>query len=800
MEPGGVTEEQGGAGHDPKPGAMGGWLLAAAAGALWAGIVLAGTAGAGVSASDSAVHLGTGTIVLGASAWLARRPAGSHGTTPRMMLLAGFLLVGSGWGALRAARLESSPILEFAGRSVTVEGTLSAEPRDGAFGWTASIAVRSVLPRAQTTTALAGGFEVREGLWLEGHGGPPDLVVGDRLSVEGRIARPEDPFATHLRRRGLTAAIRVSGLQVRGPPANPLLRLADTIRSALRGSAGRVLPQAEAGLLLGLAIGDTSRADPDVTEDFRATGLSHLTAVSGANVAMFLAPVMGLAMWMRLGPGIRLVVGLGAVGFFVLLTRAEPSVLRAGFMTGLSMLGLFLGRPRSPPAVMGAAVLILLGLDPWLVYSIGFQLSVAATAGMALLAAPLARRVSFLPTPIAIAAGATLGAQVAVTPLLLYHFGVVPTVTLPANLLAFPAVGVAMLLGLLAAGVGIVASELAAPIGLLARIPIGYLVLLADRMARSPLPSVTAPGGRPVELAVGFGMVCVATWWIRSGRRVPRRVIVSATVALPVLVWLAGLRAGPPGGLTVTFLDVGQGDAAVVRSPGGAVVLIDAGPEPDQVATDLSALGIGRLDLLVATHPHADHVAGFPAVLARFPVSLVVDPGCEGESPFYEAFQRSVDAAGVAYTHPSGGTALTVGDLRVEVLGPDACFTGTDSDANNDSLVLRISRGGDSVLFPGDSEEPAQTELLQVRPNSLVADVLKVPHHGGATSLEEFFAATHASAAVVSAGQPNPYGHPTPSVLADLRAAGMRVLRTDRLGDITVSFLRGEVLIESGNG
>jgi competence protein ComEC len=579
------------------------------------------------------------------------------------------------------------------------------------------------------------------------------------------------------------------------------MRVAGGVRSALRGSVERVFPQPEAGLLMGLALGDTSRLDPGVEEDFRATGLSHLTAVSGENVAMFLAPIMGLAAMLKFGRRVRFAIGLGAIGFFVLVTRAEPSVLRAAVMSGLAMLGIFLGRPRSPAAIVGGAVLLLLGINPTLVYSIGFQLSVAATVGMALLAAPLAARLRFLPQGLALAAGTTLGAQAGVTPLILYHFGAVPTVTLPANLLAFPVVGPGMLLGLLAAALGVVSPTLGRMVALLAGMPLKYLIGLADRLGRSPLPSITSSGGGLLGLVIGLVVVAAGGWWIRSGRRLPRRGRIVLVGLLPVAIWWHAFGAGSPAVLTVTFFDVGQGDSALVRSPGGAAILVDGGPQSEQVAGKLAALGIRRIDVMVATHPHADHVAGLPSVLARFPVGLVIDPGCQGSSPYYAAFLQAVRSSGVPFQHPRPGAILRVADVRIQVLGPFQCYLGTNSDPNNDSLILRVMDGAASVMFPGDAEQPAQEAVLQREAGSLYALVLKVPHHGGATSVAPFFAAVHARVAVVSVGQPNPYGHPVASVLAALVRDGMRVFRTDRSGDVTVEFGPAGLLIEStGHG
>jgi len=354
-----------------------------------------------------------------------------------------------------------------------------------------------------------------------------------------------------------------------------------------------------------------------------------------------------------------------------------------------------------------------------------------------------------------------------------------------------------MLLGLGAAALEVLWHPLGVVAAAFARVPIGYLEWLSDHLARSPLPSITSPGGQVVTLIVGLAALAATAWWIRSGRGIPPRAVVLGALILPILILTSAFRAGPPSRLTIVFFDVGQGDAALIRSPGGATILIDGGPDPDVVAAKLAALGVRRVDLMVATHAHADHVGGLPTVLARFPVALVIDPGCLGDSPFYADFLRAVRSAGVPFRHPAAGTVLRIGDVRLDVLGPEACYHGTASDPNNDSMVLRMTDGPASAMFSGDAEQPSQTELLERHAGMLLALVFKVPHHGGATSLDQFFLAVRARVAVVSVG-PNRYGHPVLAVLQRLAEDGMRVFRTDRSGDITVSFDEGRVLVSSG--
>ena len=646
----------------------------------------------------------------------------------------------------------------------------------------------------RSVTWDGGAAAVRETVWLSGRDQPPDAVRGDVVRVTGSLQPFEDGgFAEFLLRRGISAELEVDEVTRLGPAPFAPVRWAQAFRALAGRSIESSFPPREAGLLMGLALGDDSRLDPSLERDFRATGLSHLLVVSGENVAMVLAPIVALGAALRWSRWPRFALGLGTVAFFVVLTGAEPSVMRAGVMAGLALIGLLLGRPRSTGSILAGAVIVLLVIDPALVWSVGFQLSVAATASMVALATPISQRLRFLPGSLALATGATLAAQVGVTPLLLYYFHEVPVSTVAANVLAFPAVPPALLIGLAAATTGIVFAPLGRLLSVVAQVPMRYLEAVADRLARAPIPWITG-GGLP-SLVLGLMAAVLFAWWLRSGRRLPRKAMVVGLGLVPLLLWSSALSAGPPSELTVRFFDVGQGDAALLTSPGGVAILVDGGPEPDQVATELVALGVRRLDLVIASHPHADHVVGLPAVLARIPVGLLLEPGCKDESPDGAALDEAATSEHIAVRHPRAGDVLQVGDVRLEILSPDRCWSGTESDTNNDAIVVRASIGEDSVLFATEPEEPAQQVLLDEGAD-LQADVLKVPHHGAATSIEPFFEAVDAEVAVVSVG-PNTYGHPVPEILDWIRATGAEVFRTDRAGTVTVTFERGGVVVES---
>jgi len=489
--------------------------------------------------------------------------------------LVGLVLAGAAWGAVQDARLRGSLAARLVPEHVEVEGTLRTDPGATPLGWSA------VLDVSRLATG-PNAWTVRESVWVDGNGSPPRAVRGDRLALQGDLLVPEDAeFSDALRRKGIVAELRTSQVERLGGSGNPFVRATQVFRAFVGRTISRLFPPKEAGLLMGLALGDDSRLDPGLARDFQATGLGHLLVVSGENVAMVLGPMLGLALVLRLRRWARFALGLGTVAFFVVLTGAEPSVMRAGVMAALTLLGVLLGRPLSAGSILAGAVLVLLVLDPWLVWSIGFQLSVAATGGMVALATPLADRSRFLPKPIALAAGTTLAAQLGVTPLLLFHFHEVPVVTVLANLAAFPAVSPALLLGLLASTVGLASLTAGRILAGLALLPMRYLEIVADRLGKAPLGWIT--GGGPVVLIAGLGLAAATAWWLRSGRSPPRRAVAAAAFALPLLVWSSAVSAGPPAGLVVRFFDVGQGDAALIQTPQGANVLVDGGPEPEAV-------------------------------------------------------------------------------------------------------------------------------------------------------------------------------------------------------------------------
>jgi competence protein ComEC len=752
--------------------------LAVGAAAAWVSVVAA----LGLSAGAGAL-LG-GIALLAAIAALAGRQSWSA-TVALILGCAGAAALAT---AVRVAAVEHSPLATLAQQraSATVELVISGDPQPQ----TVTAGPPRVLVDAKVREVTAAGRSWSLSgrvLVLAPADGWSDLLPSQRVRVDGRLAPPS--------RTDLTLAVlTVGSAPTRSGAPSRVQTAAGRIRTGLRDAAA-VLPDGPRGLLPGLVDGDVSGLDPSLADDFRTAGLSHLTAVSGTNVAIVTGAVLLLLRAMTVGPRASGVVAGAAIAGFVVLARPSPSVLRAAVMGAIALLALASGRPRSALPALGAAVLILVFVSPPLARDPGFALSVLATAGLILLgpgwAASLrARRV---PPGVAEALAVPAAATVATAPVVAAISGTVSIVSIPANLLAEPAVAPATVLGVLAALVSPISGTAAEWLARIAGLPVRWLVAVGTRAAHLPAAAVSWPGGASgaAILVVAFAAAVAVVRW-RPARRVALALLAGAAVVLvPVRTVLPGW---PPDGWLFVACAVGQGDALVVRAGAGAAMVVDAGPDPVAVDGCLRRLGVRTVPVVLLTHLHADHVDGLSGVLrGRSIGELDVGPSREPAGGWRE-IQDDAREDGVPVRMVSVGERRQFGGLVVNVLAPSQPFHGTRSDPNNSSVVLRVVAGGTTLLLTGDVEVEAQDVLIRSGAD-LRADVLKVPHHGSAYQSPAFLRAVHASVGVVSVGKDNDYGHPSPALLHELDRLGMRALRTDLDGDVAVCERAGRLAV-----
>ncbi len=605
---------------------------------------------------------------------------------------------------------------------------------------------------------------------------------GTHVLVRGRLgAAPPGTDAL------VALAVRDGASIVELAPPGPLDRGAQAMRAGLRQALAQA-PAEAAALVAGLALGDESGQPAALADAMRASGLSHLTAVSGGNLAIVLAVVVGAAGAVRASLRVRTLACLVATAGFTVLVGPQPSVLRAVAMGAIATAGVLLGGRRGGPSILAAGVLVLVVVAPWLATSWGFALSALATAGIVLLGPRIEERLAAAratrrwPTPVRAAVALTVAAQLGALPVLVAMGGAVGWVGVPANLLAAPLVAPTTVLGLAAATVAPVLPGPATALATVATWPAAAIAAIAHAGANAPLAGLPLPAGwwGVAVLAVG-GLLAVAPA-PRGARRAGGLV---AVVAVVTLVVLPPSRHGwPPADWLVIACDVGQGDALVLNAGDGAGVVVDAGPDADAVDRCLTDAGIASVPVLVLTHFHADHVDGLPGVLrARRVDRVLTDPVAEPADRAH-AVAGQLAAVGLTAEPVRVGDRWTVGPVSWRTLWPRRVIH-TGSVPNNASVVLIADVADRSVLLTGDLEAPAQAAVVPDLAGRRY-DVVKVPHHGSANVAVGFATAVPASVALVSVGAGNDYGHPAASTLAAWTGVGALVVRTDQAGDVAV--------------
>lgn len=683
--------------------------------------------------------------------------------------------------ALHTGSLRDGPVAGAASReaAVRMEAVLTADPRRAQTPVARGRPLVVARVRVEVLTTAGRAHRLRTPVvvlssqeeWL-------GLLPSQRVRVEGRLrpAEPGDDVAAVLSARGRPVVLS-------GP--SRVHRVAGHLREGLRRAVDP-LPARERGLLPGLVVGDTSRLDAEVREDFRVVGLTHLTAVSGSNVAIVTGAVLLLARAVGVGLVLRGVLAVLALAGFVVLARPDPSVLRASAMGVIGLLALVSGTRRSAMPALATAVLLLVLVSPPLAAAPGFALSVLATTGLLLLAPPwreaLRRR---MPGWLADAIAVPAAAQAMCGPIVVALSAQLSLLAVPANLLAIPAVAPATIAGVGAALLAPVWLPAAQAVAWAGYLPTAWLVLVSRGGAAVPGAAVPWPDG-----AAGALLLATLTLLLIPAltRRRLRHALLAATAG--IVLATGGLSlvrpSWPPPGWFMVLCDVGQGDAVVLDAGGGSAVVVDAGPDPDLVDGCLDRLEVRRVPLLLLTHDHADHVDGLAGVTRGRPVGLLQ----VGPLDDPEAAAR----LGIPVQRPALGERRRLGPLQWDVLAPGRPFRGTRSDSNNSSLVLRVTVGPTTVLLTGDVEPEAQRDLLR-RGVDLRATVLKVPHHGSAHQEPAFLDAVGAAVVLTSLGADNDYGHPAQHVLDRLTRSGARSFRTDLHGDVALVHRQGRLVV-----
>jgi competence protein ComEC len=606
---------------------------------------------------------------------------------------------------------------------------------------------------------------------------------------------------------------RASDVVVLDRSRGPLLDVIVAARTHVRKQIARHVATSDAqAVLSALLLGNRSRIDDHQREQFAETGLMHLLAVSGLHVflvgmvlyALLRPLLMRFRLRWRSVEGARALLTMAVLSLYMLLTGARPSVVRAVVMSGLLIGGVLFQRSAHPLNTLGVAALVLLALRPPALFDAGFQLSMAAVAGIVSINPRLVDWVpedwmesgvgEWLVSTVTVSAAATVGTA----PVLLSHFGWVSAAGLLLNVLGIPLTGLALSAAAGMVLVGEVWSVAGAALGTVADLSARGLLLVssygADWMGemgiRVPEPGIWILG------AIAAGAIALAQW---PRPRHRWRCLLLALLLATVNVW--GSTLGPEGRptLDVLFFDVGQGDAILITTPAERRVLVDTGPRygPGRAALSSAVLpyleqrGIHHLETVVISHPDEDHLGGLPALLREMSVGRVLHSGQESDTDLFRESRRLLNRRSVPATSVRRGEHYSLGrHVRMRVLGPPTrpARRGIESE-NGCSVVVRLVYGRVSVLLPGDVEKAAERDLVRTYGHQLAGQVVKVPHHGSETSSTPAFvrAATSGEVspfAVVSVGRPNRFGMPSPKVLSRWKSEGARVRSTARRGAV----------------
>jgi len=745
--------------------------------------------------------------------------------------MAAALLVGGAWlyqSSLPSAEPQGiatynvDPDVESDAEPVHFRAVVSGEPDERRSSLRLRLSAREVLDEEGGWQSISGGILMRGRLF-------PRYDYGDLLEIEGELETPpvlaDFNYRDYLARQGIGSIINYpeTSLLATGQ-GNPVRAWIYDLRGDLSSALEDALPEPEAALAQGILLGRRASLPDDLKEDLNDTNTSHLIAVSGYNVTLVAGLFIAALAWL-IGRRPAAWLALLAIIAYALLVGGQPSVQRAAIMGGMYIVATALGRQRGALQGLALAGAGMTAYDPLLMKDISFQLSFASTLGLIVFSPALRARIEAAlarwspdrelagPLRAVIEMLAVTVAAIAFTlPIIGVNFHRISLIAIPANLLTVPAFPIIMVASALTAVGGMIAAPIGTFLGWITYAPVAYMVEVVTLLADLPFAAVSVDGLTTSHALAYYAALAGIVWltarrpaklalprppaWagdLLSSLARPLAVLPTLGIAIvlglaSVLVWL--LILGSPGDrLSVTFLDVGQGDAILIRSPAGHNILVDGGPNGEAITAALGRrlpFWDRHLHLVVMTHPDQDHLAGLVTVLERYDVDQVLAPALTKDSPTFDAWQEAIAERDIPQLEAFAGQWLDLGGgATLSVLHPPRDGLPA-ADEDDSSLVLKVSLGDAAFLLTADIAADGEAYLLSDDADLLHAPVLKVAHHGSrASTSTAFLAAVQPLTAVISVGEDNPYLHPSPQTLD--RLGSRPVFRTDRHGDVHIS-------------
>lgn len=703
--------------------------------------------------------------------------------------------------------LPEDHVARFAGRDrpVVLDGRAAEEPEWMEDGLRLRMA-------AERVTVGDTVFSIQGTVLLRFRKFRPDVDYGDRLTARLHLRRPHPPrnpgafdYRAFLERKGIHAMGSVSRreqvLEVRAGRGGWLWTyVVLPVRRGVRGAVACNLSGGPAGLLSGILLGEKRGVPDPVRTAFTRAGVNHVLAVSGLHVGLIAAVVFFVLGAVGCGRKATAWATVCAVLLYALVTGLPPSVVRAAMMCAIAIWGRLGNTQGEGLNSLGLAALVILIFRPQDLFDVGFQLSFSATAGILIFYRPIRAWLpraaagglaQWLWAPIAV----SVAAQVATLPFVLTYFGLLSIVSILANLVVVPLMAAAVALGLL----GVIVFHVSAPVASLLN-GANWVVLKGAIQAAGWF---AAPSWAAVELqrpgwtVIGLYLCAAALILpeVRSGRWGRRLVLVGLSL---VNLWVWSGIWQRPADLRMLVLDVGQGDGIFLRFPNGRTLLVDSGLRALNIDMGervlipfLQAEGINRIDAMVATHPHSDHIGGFVTLLEKVEVGWYLDAGQFYDSWTARRIRTLIREKGIRYAAIEAGDRFGgLGAVDALVLHPTPDYVSRNGPAplglNNGSVVIRLAFGGTAVLLTGDIEHETDPDLLRWG-DRLRAQVLKAAHHGSRTSsTAAFLDAVRPDLVAISCGVRNKFRHPSREVIRRYETMGISIYRTDEMGAVEI--------------
>lgn len=700
-------------------------------------------------------------------------------------------------------RLQNGRFEVFEGQEVAVRGYVASEPEFKGERVTYVIHVDTVRKGYYGTPVNTGGkillstIKGKDGTFFD---------YGREIEFEGVLSLPKGvrnpggfDYRRYLLQKGVGASLFAYPYDIKpgiGKRGNFLTQTGLNIRKRIIYVIENSLPPQQAGLMNGMLIGYREGLSDEVQEAFSNAGLTHIMAVSGANVAFLVLPLAFLLKLFRLRKALANLLIMALLVLFVFVTGFEPSVLRAVIMAIILLLSGIIYREPDTYAAIALSCLLLLMVNPCMLFNVGFQLSYAATLSIVMLYKNIKKLISwrFMPGWISDVLAATVAAQLGVLPITLVSFNKVSVIAILPNLLAVPMLEVITILGTLMALLGQFSLVISQVIGYLCCVLLS-IVLLITKLASDVPFAVLKTVTPPIIAAVAYYITVWFLLWYKPLKSITLK-LGHAVIALSLILIFVLVSVLQPQRLEVVFLDVGEGDSAFIRTAAGKTILLDGGGSTNPgkasiigesvVIPFLLDSGVVRLDAVIASHPHADHIQGLIDVLKQMKVNRLIIPSIQDENGFAPLL-NAADSKDIPVARCGRGSVIRLdSETRFDVLSPENGLSVDNDSFNNTSLVLKLVYGSAGILFTGDAESVVEQELVG-QGADLSAEVIKIAHHGSRTSTTaELLGKVKPQAAVISVGRNN-FGHPSQSTLDLLERSGIRCFRTDECGAVVLT-------------